>query len=54
MKHKFVDVNHASIMQITNGTDIGNGVIVEAGAIIAKDVLDYVVVAEVPTRIIKY
>lgn len=39
---------------ITNGSDIGNGVIAAAGAIITKDVPDYAVVAGVPARIIRY
>lgn len=39
---------------ITNGADIGNGVIAGAGAVITKDVPDYAVVAGVPARIIKY
>lgn len=39
---------------ITNGADIGNGVIAAAGAVITKDVPDYAVVAGVPARIIKY
>lgn len=39
---------------ITNGADIGNGVIAAAGAVITKDVPDYAVVAGVPARIIRY
>lgn len=39
---------------ITNGVNIGNGVIAAAGAVITKDVPDYAVVAGVPARIIKY
>lgn len=39
---------------ITNGSDIGNGVIAAAGAVITKDVPDYAVVAGIPARIIKY
>lgn len=39
---------------ITNGADIGNGVIAGAGAVITKDVPDYAVVVGVPAKIIKY
>lgn len=39
---------------ITNGANIGNGVIAGAGAVITKDVPDYAVVVGVPARIIKY
>ncbi len=39
---------------ITNGANIGNGVIAGAGAVITKDVPDYAVVAGVPARIIRY
>lgn len=39
---------------ITNGADIGNGVIAAAGAVITKDVPDYAVVAGVPARVIRY
>ncbi len=39
---------------ITNGANIGNGVIAGAGAVITKDVPDYAVVAGVPAKIIKY
>lgn len=39
---------------ITNGADIGNGVIAAAGAVITKDVPDYAIVAGVPARIIRY
>lgn len=39
---------------ITNGADIGNGVVAAAGAVITKDVPDYAVVAGVPARIIRY
>ncbi len=39
---------------ITNGANIGNGVIAGAGAIITKDVPDYAVVLGVPARIIRY
>lgn len=39
---------------ITNYANIGNGVIVAAGAVITKDVPDYAVVAGVPARIIRY
>lgn len=39
---------------ITNGSNIGNGVIAGAGAVITKDVPDYAVVAGVPARIIRY
>lgn len=39
---------------ITNGSDIGNGVIAAAGAVITKNVPDYAVVAGVPARIIRY
>lgn len=39
---------------ITNGSNIGNGVIAGAGAIITKDVPDYAVVMGVPARIVRY
>lgn len=39
---------------ITNGANIGNGVIAGAGAIITKDVPDYAIVVGAPARIIKY
>ncbi len=39
---------------ITNGADIGNGVIAAAGAVITKDVPDYAVVAGIPARIMRY
>lgn len=39
---------------ITNGANIGNGVIAGAGAIITKDVPDYAIVAGIPARIIRY
>lgn len=39
---------------ITNGANIGNGVIAAAGAVITKDVPDYAIVAGVPAKIIRY
>ena len=39
---------------ITNGADIGNGVIAGAGAVITKNVPDYAIVVGVPAKIIKY
>lgn len=39
---------------ITNGANIGNGVIAGAGAVITKDVPDYAIVAGVPAKIIRY
>lgn len=39
---------------VTNGADIGNGVIAAAGAVITKDIPDYAVVAGVPAKIIRY
>lgn len=39
---------------ITNYSNIGNGVIAGAGAVITKDVPDYAVVAGVPAKIIRY
>ena len=39
---------------ITNHSNIGNGVIAGAGAVITKDIPDYAIVVGVPARIIKY
>lgn len=39
---------------ISNGANIGNGVIAAAGAVITKDVPDYAIVGGVPARIIRY
>lgn len=39
---------------ITNGANIGNGVIAGAGSIITKDVPDYAVVVGAPAKIIRY
>lgn len=39
---------------ITNGANIGNGVIAGVGAIITKDVPDYAIVVGAPARIIRY
>ena len=39
---------------ITNGSNIGNGVIAGAGAVITKDVPDYAIVAGVPARILRF
>lgn len=39
---------------ITNGANIGNGVIAAAGAVITRSVPDYAVVAGVPARIIRF
>lgn len=39
---------------ITNGANIGNGVIAAAGAVITRDVPDYAIVAGVPAKIIRY
>lgn len=39
---------------ITNSSNIGNGVIAAAGAVITKDIPDYAVVAGVPAKIIRY
>lgn len=39
---------------ITNGANIGNGVIAGAGSVITKDIPDYAVVVGVPARIIRY
>lgn len=39
---------------ITNGANIGNGVIAGACAVITKDVPDYAVVLGVPARIVRY
>lgn len=39
---------------ITNGSNIGNGVIAGAGSVITKDIPDYAIVAGVPARIIRY
>ena len=39
---------------ITNGANIGNGVIAGAGAVITRDVPDYAMVVGVPAKIIRY
>ena len=39
---------------ITNGSNIGNGVIAGAGTIITKDVPDYAIVVGCPGRILRY
>lgn len=39
---------------ITNGSNIGNGVIAGAGSIITKDIPDYAVVVGSPAKIIRY
>lgn len=39
---------------ITNGANIGNGVVAGAGAVITKDVPDYAVVVGVPAKILRY
>lgn len=39
---------------ITNGANIGNGVIAGAGAIITKDVPDYAIVMGIPARIVRF
>lgn len=39
---------------ITNGANIGNGVIAGAGSVITKDVPDYAIVVGAPARIIKF
>ena len=39
---------------ITNGANIGNGVIAGAGAVITKDVPDYAIVVGVPARILRF
>lgn len=48
------DVWLAKNVIITNGANIGNGVIAGAGAVITKDIPDYAVVVGVPARIIRY
>ncbi len=39
---------------ITNGANIGNGVIAGAGSVITKDIPDYAIVVGAPARIIRY
>lgn len=39
---------------IMPGISIGNGVIIDAGAVVTKDVPDYAVVGGVPAKIIRY
>lgn len=39
---------------ITNGSNIGNGAVCAAGAVVTKDVPDYAIVAGVPARIIRF
>lgn len=41
-------------MTITNYSDIGNGVIAGAGAVITKPVPDFAIVVGVPARIVRY
>ncbi|MBR6669381.1 MAG: CatB-related O-acetyltransferase, partial [Ruminococcus sp.] len=48
------DVWFGKNVLITNGANIGNGVIAGAGAVITKDVPDYAIVGGVPARIIRY
>lgn len=48
------DVWFGKNVLITNGANIGNGVIAAAGAVITKDVPDYAVVGGVPAKIIRY
>ena len=48
------DVWLGSNVIITNGSNIGNGVIAAAGAVITKDVPDYAVVMGIPARIVRY
>ena len=57
-KHERITIGHdvwlGRNVTITNYSNIGNGVIAGAGAVITKDVPDYAVVAGVPARIIRY
>lgn len=39
---------------VTNGANIGNGVIAGAGSIITKDIPDYAIVVGVPAKIVRY
>ena len=39
---------------VCNSSNIGNGVIAAAGAVITKDVPDYAIVAGVPARVVRY
>ncbi|WP_373432803.1 antibiotic acetyltransferase [Clostridium sp. N3C] len=39
---------------MTNGANIGNGVIAGAGAVITKDVPDYAIVVGAPAKIVRY
>ena len=39
---------------ITNGSNIGNGVIAAAGAVITKDVPDYAIVMGIPARVVGF
>lgn len=48
------DVWFGKNVLVTNSSNIGNGVIAAAGAIITKDIPDYAVVAGVPAKIIRY
>ncbi len=58
IRHKRIEIGNdvwlGRNVTITNYSNIGNGVIAGAGAVITKDIPDYAIVVGVPARIVKY